>query len=148
MKRIKLLLLVLMGLVLSACATVPMGDAAEDARLKQFPAPPEGMSAVYIYRDTFVNHSLRSVLKIDGAAIGETVNKVYLYAVIPPGHHVFETESYMNDLPFNLTTEAGKTYFLKYDLELSLLVSDSNLIEVTASEGKAGVLACQLGKLF
>lgn len=148
MKNMRLLIVVFASLWLFACASVPMADSAEDARLKQFPRPPEGMSAVYIYRDTFVNNGLRSVLKIDGATIGETVNKVYLYAVIPPGHHVFETESYMNDLPFTLNTEAGKTYFLKYDLELSLMVTDSKLVEVSAEEGKAGVKACQLGKLF
>lgn len=137
-----------LALVLSGCASVPMASDAEDMALKKFPAPPEGMAGLYVYRDTFGGQALKKTVMLDDKIIGETANKVYFYTVITPGHHELATESEFgaNTLKFN--AEAGRNYYVEQHIKVGLFVGGASLEMVTEQVGQSGVLRCKLAQSF
>jgi starvation-inducible outer membrane lipoprotein len=50
MKKILMLLTLVLSVYLTGCATVPMAPTADDQLRKQFSAPSEGKTGLYIYR--------------------------------------------------------------------------------------------------
>ncbi|WP_233609191.1 hypothetical protein [Pseudomonas saxonica] len=49
----KLLVAAIGLIILTGCASVPMGAPDADAKLKIFSAPPQDQAGLYIYRDSF-----------------------------------------------------------------------------------------------
>lgn len=137
-------LVVAASMLVTGCASVPMASKDKDDTLKSFANPPKDKSGVYIYRDTFGGQALKKSLSIDGTPIGETANKVYFYKEIAPGTHKLSTESEFSDNQIDLQTEGGKNYFVEQYIKLGVFVGGANLKVVTESEGRRGVLACNL----
>lgn len=133
-------------LLISGCASVPMGPASQDAALKTFPAPEEGKAGVYIYRNSFVGKALKKNLYLDGEFIGESANKTYFYRQVQPGEHTISTESEFSDNSFKLIVEAGVNYFVRQYIKMGVFVGGANVELVTEEEGKKGVLASGLAK--
>jgi starvation-inducible outer membrane lipoprotein len=51
MTMLKMLAALAFALLMTGCASVPMGDARQDSALKTFPAPRPGTAGIYIYRN-------------------------------------------------------------------------------------------------
>ena len=130
----------------SGCASVPMAPASEDAALKTFAAPEEGMAGVYIYRNSFVGQALKKNLYLNGEFIGESANKTYFYRQVEPGEHTISTESEFSDNSFRFVAEAGLNYFIRQYIKMGVFVGGANLELVSEEEGKKGVLSSSLAK--
>lgn len=129
---------------LSGCAHVPMAPPAQDKVMKQFKPPSDGMSGIYIYRNSTFGGALKKSLYIDGNYLGETAPNVYFYTEIKPGKHVFSTESEFSPNSLKLMTEADKLYFLRQYIKMGLFVGGANLEVMSKAKGEKGVLECKL----
>lgn len=130
----------------SGCASVPMAPAAEDAALKTFAPPEEGMAGLYIYRNSAVGQALKKNLYLDGEFLGESANKTYFYRSIKPGEHTVSTESEFSDNSLKFVAQAGINYFIRQYIKMGVFVGGANLELVPEDEGRKGVLKSGLAK--
>jgi len=146
LKPILTLTLLINVVVFSGCASVPMASPEEDAAAKQFPAPPENKSGLYVYRNTFVGQALKKTVYLDGAMIGETANKVYFYNLIDPGQHILSTESEFSDNSINFNAIEGENHFAEQYIKMGVFVGGANLQMVSEGEGQSAVRECRLAR--
>lgn len=130
---------------LAGCASVPMASAEADAASKAFASPPTGKAGVYVFRNSWAGGALTKSVYLDGALVGETANKVYLYWVVDPGDHTVGTESEFGNNDVRWHADAGKNYFFRQYIKMGVFVGGANLEAVEEEEGKKEVLACKLG---
>ncbi|MFC3284475.1 DUF2846 domain-containing protein [Litchfieldella rifensis] len=135
-------LLLLAALVVSGCASVPMGSNEKDMALKQFPAPPEAMAGLYVYRDSFVGKALKKTVSLDGEILGETANGVYFYEVISPGEHTVSTESEFSDNTLSFVADVDKNYFVRQYIKMGVFVGGAGLEMVEEEKGMTAVQEC------
>jgi hypothetical protein len=129
-------------LLLSACASVPMGDAQKDATHKTFSAS-TNTAGVYLYRNENFGAAIRMDVLVDGQTIGQSAAKTYFYVDLPPGKHSFISKS-ENEDTLTLDLMAGKLYYIWQEVKMGILYARTKLNLMTETEGKAGVLECQL----
>lgn len=133
------------ALVLSACsASVPMASDELDVAAKQFTPPAANKAGIYIYRNNGVGAGLKKYLTLDGAAIGQTADKVFIYKEIEPGEHELGTESEFSDNTLSFTAEAGKHYYAEQYIKLGVFVGGANVRMVDEAKGQSQVLKCGL----
>jgi hypothetical protein len=64
---------------LAGCATVPMATTTDDQLRKEISPPPEGKSALYIYRNSHIGAALKKSIYTDGQMLGESAPMTYFY---------------------------------------------------------------------
>ncbi|WP_110686348.1 DUF2846 domain-containing protein [Salinicola aestuarinus] len=129
-------------LLVSGCASVPMGSSEEDRALKQFPVPPDNQAGLYVYRDSFMGKALKKTLTLDGRPLGKTANGVYFYETIAPGEHELATESEFSDNAIRFSANAGKNYFVEQYIKLGVFVGGANLELKPEAEGMQALREC------
>lgn len=134
--------LLMILLLVSGCASVPMGSAEEDLTLKQFPTPSQDAAGLYVYRDSFMGKALKKSLYLDGRLLGETANGVYFYEVIEPGQHTLSTESEFGDNSISLMANAGENYFVEQYIKMGVFTGGAGLKVVDEAEGMKSVREC------
>jgi len=140
----KLFFIVLLGLLLGGCATVPMEDVALDNTAKTF-APVPDKSVIYIYRAGGFGGAIKIPVQLDGHVIGSTAPDVYFRVVTDAGNHkIVAQASY--DATLSLVTEPGKVYFVDQEAKWGVLYAGAGLEQVNESDGRAGVAKCKLAK--
>jgi hypothetical protein len=139
------MLLILVILVnLTGCAYVPMATTADDQLRKQFLAPTEGKSGLYIFRDSYLGTALTKKIYIDDQLIGTTAPKTYFFREISAGHHKLATESEFSNNEISIFTNPGSNYFVRQYIKIGVIIGGANLEQVTEEDGKKGVLDCNL----
>ncbi|WP_459950083.1 DUF2846 domain-containing protein [Denitratisoma sp. agr-D3] len=133
----KYLLISSICLTIAGCASVPMGDPAKDAALKNF-TPQAGVSGVYIYRNESLGAAVKMDVEIDGKPVGQTVAKSYVYKELPPGKHMIVSKS-ENDDSLEINTLPGKLYYIWQEVKMGILYARTKLHLVDDEEGKKGV---------
>lgn len=135
-------LLVVLALVVSGCASVPMADPARDAELKTFKSKPD-TAGLYVYRNETFGAAIKMTVLLDGKILGDTASKTYLYTDLEPGKHrlVSKTE---NDSSLDFTAIAGKIYYVWQEVKMGLFAARSHLQLVDENTGQAGVLETKL----
>lgn len=131
---------------LSGCASVPMAPKEEDAKAKTFEQPSKDVSALYLYRNSFVGQALTKNISLDGKLIGPTANKVYFLKMVPPGKHTVSTQSEFSDNHLEIETEGGKNYFVRQYIKMGVFAGGANLEIVDEEQGKQDVLECELAQ--
>ncbi|MCG7600778.1 DUF2846 domain-containing protein [Halomonas sp. McH1-25] len=134
--------MLLLTLGVSGCASVPMGPSEEDLALKQFPAPPENMAGLYVYRDSFMGQALKKTVALDGKTLGETANGIYFYKVISPGKHTLATESEFSDNLLSFEADADKNYFVEQYMKMGVFVGGAGLKMIDETTGMSAVREC------
>ncbi|MEJ2141843.1 MAG: DUF2846 domain-containing protein [Gammaproteobacteria bacterium] len=134
------LLLILFSLV--GCASVPMGDPAEDARLKTFPVKPN-VAGVYIYRNETLGAAITMPIELDGKNLGRTASKTYFYEEVAPGKHSVTSRG-ENDDTLTFDAVAGKLYFIWQEIKMGFFQPRTKLHQVGDEEGRKGVLESKL----
>ncbi|WP_321935390.1 DUF2846 domain-containing protein [Paraburkholderia sp. J8-2] len=129
-------------LVMGGCASVPMGDSAQDATLKTFHAPQE-KAAVYVYRNESIGAAVKMDVSLDGKPIGKTASKTYLYEEVTPGHHQLISEA-ENNSTLDIDVVAGKNYYVWQEVKMGLLYARNKLQLVDDETGQAGVKESKL----
>lgn len=126
----------------TGCATLPLADVREDARVKGLAAPSDG-AIVYVYRNETYGGAVRMPLLVDGGFGGETSAKTYLAFRVRPGPHtvISRTE---NDARLDFVAEPGRKYYVWQEVKMGLFSARSNLQLVPENVGRAGLSECNL----
>jgi hypothetical protein len=127
-----------------ACASVPLAPAELDAKAKQFQAPPPGHANLYVFRDESLGGAVRMSVNLDGAALGDTAAKTYLYTPIPAGTHTVVSKA-ENDSTAVIDARPGESYFIWQEVKMGIWSARSALQQVAEDRGRAGVLDCRMG---
>jgi hypothetical protein len=139
------LLMLSASLLLTGCASVNMAPKAESDKAKAFAAPSANNAGVYIYRNSFVGQALKKDIWVDGKCLGESANNVFFYTQVEGGtKHKFDTESEFSPNTLELTTDAGKNYFLRQYIKMGAFVGGAGLEQVSEEQGKAEVAKLEL----
>lgn len=128
----------------TGCASVPMAPPSEDQAKKTFNPPTEGMSGLYIFRNSSFGGALLKSIYLDGKFLGETGPNVYFYTEVKPGEHTVSTESEFSENHLKLNAEANKHYFIRQYIKMGLFVGGANFEILPPNEGKNGVMECKL----
>ncbi|WP_459873393.1 DUF2846 domain-containing protein [Halomonas shantousis] len=110
--------------------------------MKQFPAPPQDMAGVYIYRDSFMGQALKKSVSLDERVLGETANGVYFYEVVTPGKHTLSTESEFGDNYLSFEADAGRNYFVEQYMKMGVFVGGAGLKMIDETDGMSRVQNC------
>lgn len=143
MKMFKMLAALAFALLMTGCASVPMGDAGQDSALKTFPAPRPGTAGIYIYRNETFGAAIKQVLDIDGMTLGQSAAKTYFYTEVAPGRHTITSRAENTD-SVDINAVAGKLYFVWQEIKMGLVQARTKLNLVNDAEGKKGVRESQL----
>lgn len=137
----KLTLLLTVGTLLSACASVPMESVEKSNAAKQFSLPEKGNSGLYIYRDSFLGFgaALKKDIYVDDKFIGESAPDVFFYKSVKAGNHKISTESEFSNNDLNIKTESGKNYFIRQYIRPGVFAGQAVLEQMSEEEGKKAV---------
>lgn len=145
MKQILAALVVVASLV--GCATLPFGDAQQDAAGKAFSVAPD-RAAIYVFRNETTFWAEKVDVYVDTAPLGRTVGKTYLVKQVMPGRHTI-TSSANNIVSANsidtleVNAEAGSITFVWLEMMFGWSVR-AKLHLVGEAEGRKGVLESRL----
>ena len=142
MKKIILAALIASSLV--GCASVPMGDAKQDAALKTFVAPAD-KAGVYIYRNETMGAAVKMDVGLVGQPIGQTVANTYLYKEVAPGKHTITSNAENTDT-IDIDAKPGTLSYVWQEVKMGLLYARTQLHIVSEAEGKKGVLETSLAE--
>ena len=131
-------LISLVTMTLVGCASVPMGDAKKDGKLKSFTSKPD-VAGLFIYRNESIGAAIRMDVEVDGKPVGQTAAKTYFYKEVAPGRHTVTSKSENTDT-IEVDTMAGKLYYIWQEVKMGLLYARTKLTLVSEEEGKKGVL--------
>ena len=145
-KKLFIVISIIASSYLGGCASVPMASKEDDNAKKEFLAPPQGSSGLYIYRNSNLGGALKKNVYIDGKFIGETAPMTYFYKRVESGKHTLSTESEFSENDLILQAESGKNHFINQYIKLGLFVGGAGLELVPEKEGRNGVLECELAK--
>jgi Protein of unknown function (DUF2846) len=130
----RLVVLALAGLLLSSCASVQ-----REAAPSQPDRPERGKALVIFYRERhFVGGGVSYKVFDNGARIGGLPNGAYFVYQATPGAHKFTASTEVTDEK-PLAVEAGKTYYVRGEVQMGVLVGRPHLIIVDRQEA-AGAL--------
>lgn len=122
---------------LVGCASITMGDPKADAAAKQFAAPAD-KAAVYVYRNESMGGAVAMDVELDGAPIGQTGAKTYLYKEVAPGKHTVTSKA-ENTSTVEIDAKPGTLYYIWQEVKMGVLSARSKLQLVDASTGQQGV---------
>lgn len=128
----------------SACASVPMASPEADRAAKAF-KPPADQANLYLFRDENFGAAVRFSVLLDGAPLGETAAKTFLFAPVAPGTHTLVSKA-ENDAELTFTAEAGKNVFVWQEVKMGILSARSRLELVDEPSAKARIRTCKLAE--
>ncbi|WP_428420582.1 DUF2846 domain-containing protein [Methylibium sp.] len=129
-------------LALVGCASVPMGDAKQDATLKTFQAPAD-KAGIYIYRNESMGAAVKMDVLLDGQNIGETAANTYMYREVAPGLHTVASKAENTDT-VEVDLKPGTLAFIWQEVKMGLLFARTKLHVVSEQDGKKGVAETKL----
>lgn len=130
----RLLFLALAGCLLSSCASVQ-----REAAPAQPDRPQAGKGLVIFYRERhFVGGGVGYNIRDNGAEIGGLPNGSYFVYQASPGVHRFTAATEATDEK-PLTVQAGKTYYIRGEVQMGILVGRPHLIIVANEEGSSAI---------
>jgi hypothetical protein len=135
------------ALYLTGCASVPTASVEEDSAKKAFNPPSEGLSGLYVYRNSNFGAALKKRVYVNDEYLGETAPMTYFYKEVAPGAVKLSTSSEFGNNDLMISTEEGKNYFVRQYIKLGVFVGGANLELVSEEEGKKGVLECKLAEM-
>jgi len=139
------LLLLCLLVISSGCAEY--GHVVEakykDTKAKKF-ITKEDKAVIYIYR-TDANVAAEMPVSLNGSLIAVTHSKTFLKVAVDPGMHEISSNE-GNFSAVTIKTEAGNSYYVLQELMGGVIVTGSNLQEVSEEEGQSGVQAGRLIK--
>lgn len=123
------------------CPPIP---TVQEITLKAFPRPPQGMAGLYVYLNSHFFQGVRLNVYLDGAPLGKTMDKAFLYTVIAPGAHDLTTESEFGDKTIILHAPAGENLFVEQVMKLGMFSVRSDLKQISEQEGMKEIRKCRL----
>jgi hypothetical protein len=140
-RRITCPIPVLVMLLVTGCATVPMASVDSDTAAKTF-AVKEGKSNIYLYRNESFGGAIPMAVALDGKLAGQTGPQTYFQWEVDPGPHEVSSIA-ENTSTIKLVTQAGRAYYLWQEVKMGLWMARSLLQQVDEESGRKGVLECK-----
>lgn len=110
----KLCLALFFSLTLSACTTVNFSSKEAEAEAKQFKAPSENKSGIYVYRDGIIGGAYPRKVWADEECIGTASGKTFVYKEVPGGkEYKISTSTAIGKNSISLKVLPGKNYFIR-----------------------------------
>lgn len=110
----KLCLALFFSLTLSACTTVNFSSKEAEAEAKQFKAPSENKSGIYVYRDGIIGGAYPRKVWADEECIGTASGKTFVYKEVPGGkEYKISTSTAIGKNSISLKVLSGKNYFIR-----------------------------------
>ena len=131
----------LLAVVVTGCASVPMASLDKDREAKAFVVP-EGKSSIYLYRDEMFGGAIHMTVSLDGRLAGRTGPQTYMLWHVEPGPHEILSIA-ENESKLLLDTQPGERYFVWQEVKMGMWNARSQLHEVDAATGEAGVMKCK-----
>jgi len=132
--------------IMTGCANVPMASKAESNKMKEFNAPSEGNSGIYVYRPSSFGGALKKDVWLNGKCVGESAPYVFFYEQVKKGEHKLSTESEFSPNDLIVKTESGKNYFVKQYIKPGVFVGGAGLELVDESKGKSEIMELDMAK--
>ena len=117
---------------------------ATDNHYEKSPAQIDGKATVYIIRNSSIGSLIKMSVECNGMKIGSTKAKQYVYTVVDPGSYTFVSKTPENSGSLNLTLESGKTYYIKQQVKMGIVVARTGLELMNDLEGKKALNDCKL----
>lgn len=140
----KILIAMAIASSLGGCASVPMGDAKQDAALKNFSAPAD-KAGIYIYRNESMGGAVKMDVAIDGKPIGQTAANTYLYKEVAPGKHTISSTAENTDT-IEIEAKPGTLSYIWQEVKMGILYARTKLHLVDETVGKKAVLETKLAE--
>jgi hypothetical protein len=141
---IRLFATALVASALVGCASVPMGDPQRDAELKNFAVAP-GKAGVYVYRNESMGAAVKMDVSLDGAPLGQTGAKTYLYKDVTPGKHTISSKA-ENTETIEFDAKPGSLTYVWQEVKMGVMSARSKLHIASEADGKKGVQASKLAQ--
>ncbi|HYR22135.1 MAG TPA: DUF2846 domain-containing protein [Chthoniobacterales bacterium] len=130
----RLLILAIAGCLLSSCASVQ-----REAAPAQPDRPEPGKGLVIVYRERhFTGGGVSYKVLDNGTRIGGLPNGAYFVYQAKPGVHTFTAATEATDEK-PLTVEAGKTYYIRGEVQMGFFVGRPHLIIVDRQEAVGAI---------
>ncbi|MGH8435443.1 MAG: DUF2846 domain-containing protein [Pseudomonas sp.] len=142
LKHLSLAAILAIAALATGCASVPMADVAQDTQAKTFNTPAD-QANIYLYRNENMGAAVKMDVSLNGKQVGTTVANTYLVLAVPAGQHTLKSSA-ENDSELQLSTEAGKNYFVWQEVKMGVLYARNQLQLVDEAKGKEGVTECKL----
>ena len=130
----RLLILAFAGSLLCSCASVQ-----REAAPSQLDRPERGKALVIFYRERhFVGGGVSYKVFDNGARIGGLPNGAYFVYQATPGAHKF-TASTESTAEHVLSLEAGKTYYIRGEVHMGVMVGRPELVIADSKEAVGAI---------
>jgi hypothetical protein len=131
----------LLALLLGACASTPEASFQTDAEAKRFESAPRA-AIIYLYRADAPGASGTSTIWVDGRIVGQTLPATYFRVPVRPGRN--RISAYASDQgQLAIETREGGIYFVSMRVAGTDETPSSTLFRRVAPEvGKAEIVRC------
>ncbi len=140
-KKLVYVLILLQGLVLAGCASVPLSSVEEDRQAKEFVTVSDKAN-IYLYRNERLGGAVAMPVALDGKVMGKTGPKTYFLWQVEPGKHEIASLT-ENTAKVTIDAQAGKNHFVWQEVKLGVWAPRSKLHEVDTAEGQKAVKECK-----
>jgi len=124
---------------LFSCTTTKL--SLEEAQRLQSMSAPNEMALVYFVRPNKFAPTQRMRITCDGAKIGSTQGKQYIYTIVKPGKHDFVSKA-ENKAMLSIVAEAGKIYFIEQVPKPGILKARNELEGLVEEVGREKLAKC------
>jgi len=100
-------------LLLSGCATVPQANLEANEKAKQFTAPKNGNSSVYIYENRGTDLVSSNNIYVNDKCVGQLNYSSFIQLELPAGDYIFGMESYQGENKIDVSLEANTIKVIK-----------------------------------
>lgn len=138
------LAIAILSLVVMSCSTVPLATPEQDTMAKTFSVEAD-KSTIYIFRNETENFNSEMAVEIDNKHVGGTSQRTFIVSSVQPGNHTITAHG-ENKSEIEITTEAGKNYFVWLEVTIGAFIPRANLHLVDQKTGKIGVKESRLIK--
>lgn len=122
---------------LVGCASVPMGDAKQDAAAKTFRVAPD-KAGIYVFRNESMGAAVKMDVLIDGQNVGETVANSYVFREVAPGRHTVASKAENTDT-VEVDLAPGALAYIWQEVKMGIMFARTKLHLVNEQVGKKGV---------
>lgn len=143
MKLLLKLISLIIVVLLSNCATIPMASTDLDREAKKFSASPTE-SNIYLVRGMGVGFSISFQVALDGKTIGSIVPNTYHKFSVDPGNHSISVISNENNDFLNVLTEGGKNYYLEVVPMMGMVSARAKLKQIPEDQARKKIMGAKL----
>jgi len=142
--QLLMIILLIILVMLSGCAPLPLTNYGQDALMKTFPEPGVENSGLYVFRDTASSGLLKKRLWLDGEILGDSAMFVFYYKSLEPGTHTLTTQTEFGKSTITFDALASKNTYIRQKIIRGIVIASAELEIVGEVEGQQAVSRCYL----